>query len=304
MDTNFQVEIKNGIMYDRHTVYFRCFCSEKILRNAIESYIKRSITNIKKKNINKNYHLNFIELNNTNVGYGHIYFNESAFYYMLTKRKPSGEKFGKIIDNQNYVNYEERMKITAERYKYYKENKNDTESKIKWSWMCEYDYPDEDEELNNNTKTLFIESDFENLGNYIVDEYSYNSIKSYIKFKQQKYSSDENNDYSSEIDNVQIGDTLSIKTNTITFKYNDYIDTLLIFNYPNHIKNDEILSFYQVFFETDIKNYVKKITNKMNSIEVQFKIKEYAQLLNAICRNMKVDHNGSQFVLKNKPINK
>ena len=303
-DENFKTEIKNGIMYDRHTLYYKCFCNETTLRKAIELYIKRARKHVNKRNVNPNYHLNFIELNGTSVGYGHIYFAESAYFYMLTKRKPSGSKHGKVVPNPNYVNYEERMKITDERYRYYKQHKATSKSKILWSWVFEFDYPDEDEELNNNTKTLFIEEDYETLGDYLVDEYCIRSINSYVSFRKSKAEADEPSGNSAELLEKKAGDVLKINTYTITFKYNDYMDTLLIFNYPNHIKNEEIVTYYQVFFENDIKNYIKKINNKLNSIEVQFKIKEYAQLLNAICRTMKVKYKNDEFLLKNKPINK
>jgi len=300
--SNLQIELKEGRMHDRHTVYYKCFCSENILRNNIESFIEKSST-LLKRNFNKNYHLNFIEIKNLNVGYGHIYFSDSAFYYMLTERTPDGKQNGKIILNPNYVSSEERKIITNQRINLYNEKKDIL--RFLWSWVYEYDYDDEDEELNGNTKYIFVKESFLDLGTYLVDNYAFKSAKACLEYKKAK---NESSDSSLEIlENIKLNDTLKIEISTISFKFDNYIDTISITGFPLWLSNDQILNQYSKFFEEDIKNYIKKVVNKQylnsNFIEVSFKLKQYAQLINAICRSLECEVDGQRFVLKNKPVN-
>lgn len=301
MISNLQLELKDGRIHDRHTVYYKSFASEEVIKNCIDKYISSYSKYIKNRKVNTNYHLNFIELKGNNVGYGYIYFSDHSFYYMLTNRTPDGNKNGVFIKNPNYVNAEERSIITKERYSFYKENKD--KINIKWSWVFEYDYDDEDNEINDNNPEIFIKEPYADLGKYKVDEYTLKCINSCIEFKKAKDPSDQS--YSS-LENVKIGDMLPIETTTISFKFDNYIDTISITGFPIYMKNEEVLNLYSMFFEEDIKKYIKKMTNKnynnIYTIEVTFKLKQYAQLLNSICRTLNVNHKNEMFILKNKPI--
>jgi hypothetical protein len=300
--SNLQIELKDGRIHDRHTVYYKSFASEKVMKNIIDKYVERTSKFIKKKNINKNYHLNFIELKGNNVGYGYIYFPEYSFYYMLTDRKPNGKPNGEWVKNENYVDSETRKKITKERYDFYKSCTPEQKKNTKWSWVFEYDYDDNENEINGNEEKIFVKESFCDLGEYNIDDYSEKSIKAYIDFKKLK---EDNSDFS-ELKDIKIGDKLKISTSVISFKYDNYIDTISITGFPSYMKNDEVLELYSMFFEENIKNYIKKINTKNYDntifIEVTFKLKQYAQLLNIICRNLNILHKNDSFVLKNKPI--
>jgi len=302
--SNFQTELKDGRIHDRHTVYYKSFASEDVMKQLIEKFISKSCKFIKKKDICKKYHLNFIELKGTNVGYGYIYFSESAFYYMLTDRKPNGKLNGTWVVNEHYVDSYTRKKITNERYMLYKNLPLEEKKKLKWSWVFEYDYDDEENEIYDNLEKIFVKESFSDLGEYTVDEYSLKCIGSFIDFKKNKESFE--NDELSNINSVKLGDKLKVFTSTISFKYDNYIDTISITGFPVYMKNDEVLELYSMFFEENIKNYIKKISNKNYDnnvyIEVTFKLKQYAQLLNILCRNLNVNFKNEHFILKNKPI--
>lgn len=302
--SNLQTELKDGRIHDRHTVYYKSFASEDMMKQMIEKFIAKSSKFIRKKDVCKKYHLNFIELKGNNVGYGYIYFPECAFYYMLTDRKPNGKPNGAWIDNESFVDFETRKKITNERYSLYKSLPLEERKKLKWSWVFEYDYDDEENEINNNVEKIFIKESFSDLGEYVVDDYSYRSIKSFIDFKKNKDAS-EDDEMTNFID-VKLGDKLKVFTSVISFKYDNYIDTISITGFPCYMKNDEVLQLYSMFFEEDIKNYIKKINNKNYDntvyIEVTFKLKQYAQLLNILCRSLNVNFRNESFILKNKPI--
>jgi len=301
--SKFQIELRDGRIHDRHTVYYKSFASEEVMKKIIDEYIERTSKYIKKKNINKNYHLNFIELKGNNVGYGYIYFPEYSFYYMLTDRKPNGKPNGEWILNENYVDSETRKAITKERYDHYKSSEPEEKKKLKWSWVFEYDYDDDENEINGNNEKIFVKEPFCNLGEYTIDDYSNKSIKAYIDFKKAKNVDD--SDFS-EFKDAKIGDKLKISTSVISFKYDNYIDTISITGFPSYMKNDEVLELYSMFFEEKVQNYVKKVNTKNYDsnvyIEVTFKLKQYAQLLNIICRNLNSKYKNDIFVLKNKPI--
>jgi len=302
-NSNLQIELKDGRIHDRHTVYYKSFTDENTMKKLIEKFIDTSSKFIKKKNVCKKYHLNFIELKGTNVGYGYIYFPEYAFYYMLTDRKPDGQPNGTWVKNENFVKKEDRKRITDERFTLYKSLPIDEKKKLKWSWVFEYDYDDEENEINNNTENIFIKESFSDLGEYSIDEYSLKSIKSYIDFKKSKETDD---DDFSDLCDMKIGDKLKVLTSVISFKYDNYIDTISITGFPSYMKNDEVLELYSMFFEENIQNYIKKISNKSYDntiiIEVTFKLKQYAQLLNILCRNLSINYKNESFILKNKPI--
>lgn len=301
--SNLQIELKDGRIHDRHTVYYKCFASENTMRVIIDDYINKTSKYINKKNVNKNYHLNFIELKGNNVGYGYIYFSEYSFYYMLTDRKPNGQANGEWIKNKDYVNSENRKIITKQRYDHYKNCSLEEKRKLKWSWVFEYDYDDDENEINGNVENIFVKESFCELGDYIIDDYSEKSIKSYIDFKKSK---ENDNTDCSDLKDIKIGDKLKISTSVISFKYDNYIDTISITGFPSYMKNDEVLNLYSMFFEEKIQNYIKKINTKNYDsnvyIEVTFKLKQYAQLLNIICRNLNINYKNESFILKNKPI--
>jgi len=303
MNSTLQIELKDGKMHDRHTIHYKGFANEAAIRKNIEEFMKVNSVHINRK-FSKDYYLSYIELKGNNVGYGYIYFKDPAFYYMLTGRRPDGKENGQMVKNPNYISSEERQEITKKRIEFYRSKKDIV--RCPWSWVCEYDYDDDENEAMGNTEYIFVKESFSDLGEYTVDDFCLRSIKSYISFKKTK-EEDFSESSLNGLQDVKRGDKLKIQTSTMAFKFDNYIDTISISGFPLYMKNDEILQMYSIFFEEDIQKYVKKVVNKsynnMQHIEVTFKLKQYAQLLNYICRNFSCDYKGEKFVLRNKPVN-